>query len=251
VGRSRQVQARYLKAKASDTNYLCIRSALLPGKSLAERETFLVANGRVIMTLNNFNETSINMIKYASSLLLALCLSLATSSGSYSDITHVREASTDADNLPVPADVPGLLFYIQRDPNSNTICYQLNVDERGQLREKDPIHAFWIRYTDGGIRRELNYIQKKFAYGISSKSTGNRNYELRSVAYSKLPLYLRRDNRNEYHVYANIDKRECILSRVFIRIDGGTFWSPNVLYIELKGVDPVTGKTVVQRIRPV
>ena len=154
------------------------------------------------------------------------------------------------DSFPIPRNVPGLLFYIQRDPNTNTICYEINTDNRGNLKNSDPVHVFWIRYPEGGIRRDLNYLQRKFAYGINAKSVGNGTYELRSVAYSKLPLYLRRDATNQYHVYTAIDKRECILSRVFIRIDGGSFWSPNVLYIELKGKDVVTGKTIVQRIKP-
>ena len=156
----------------------------------------------------------------------------------------------DPETFPVPNGIPGLLFYIQRDPNTNTICYELNVDKNGKFEEEDPVHVFWIRYPEGGMRKELNFIQRKFAYGINVKSSGNGHYELRSVAYSKLPLHLRRDATNKYHVYTDINKRECILSRVFIRIDGGTFWSPNVLYIELKGTDTISRKAMVQRIKP-
>lgn len=157
----------------------------------------------------------------------------------------------DPDTFPVPGrEVPGLLFYIQRDPNTNTIVYELNMDQKGKVREKEPVNTFWIRYPEGGGRKDLNYLQRKFAYGINSKAIGNGDFELRSVAYSKLPLYLRRDSKNQYHVYADIGSRKCILSRVFIRIDGGTFWSPNVLYIELKGVEIATGKTITQRIKP-
>ena len=189
-------------------------------------------------------------MKYAVSMLMALCLLLVSYSGSYSSDKKSSGTVAEPDEFPVPKNVPGLLFYIQRDPNANTICYQLNLDQQGRISEKEPVHIFWIRYTDGGIRRELNYLQRKFAYGINYKAAGNSTYELRPVAYSKLPLYLRRDSKNEYHVYANIDKKECILSRVFIRIDGGTFWSPNVLYIELKGTETATGKTIIQRIKP-
>ena len=188
-------------------------------------------------------------MKYVLNILMALSLTLVSYAGGLSD----KKAGTTAaepDEFPVPSNVPGLLFYIQRDPNTNTICYQLNVDKQGKISEKSPVNTFWIRYPEGGIRKELNYLHRKFAYGINSKAIGNSAYELRSVAYSKLPLYLRRDTRNEYHVYTSIDKKECILSRVFIRIDGGTFWSPNVLYIELKGTEIATGKTIIQRIKP-
>lgn len=188
-------------------------------------------------------------MKYVLNILMALSLTLVSYAGGLSD-KKTGTAATDPDEFPVPNNVPGLLFYIQRDPNTNTICYQLNVDKQGKISEKNPVNTFWIRYPEGGIRKELNYLQRKFAYGINSKAIGNASFELRSVAYSKLPLYLRKDTRNEYHVYTSIDKKECILSRVFIRIDGGTFWSPNVLYIELKGTEIATGKTIIQRIKP-
>jgi len=189
-------------------------------------------------------------MKYAISILMALSLLLVSYSGGYSENKKAARDLAEPDEFPVPKNVPGLLFYIQRDPNTNTICYQLNIDKQGKLSEKNPVNMFWIRYPEGGARKELNYLQRKFAYGINSKQTGNSSYELRSVAYSKLPLYLRKDNKNEYHVYTSIDKKECILSRVFIRIDGGSFWSPNVLYIELKGTETATGKTIIQRIKP-
>lgn len=188
-------------------------------------------------------------MKYVLNILMALSLTLVSYAGGLSD-KKAGTTATDPDEFPVPNNVPGLLFYIQRDPNTNTICYQLNVDKQGKISEKNPVNTFWIRYPEGGMRKELNYLQRKFAYGINSKAIGNATYELRSVAYSKLPLYLRRDTRNEYHVYTSIDRKECILSRVFIRIDGGTFWSPNVLYIELKGTEIATGKTIIQRIKP-
>jgi hypothetical protein len=166
------------------------------------------------------------------------------------DDPRPRTTLSSPDTFPVPKKTPGLMFYIQRDPNTNTICYELNLDKAGKLEDDSPIHAYWIRYPEGGKIKDLNFIQRKFAYGINSKSVGNDQYELRSVAYSKLPLYLRKDDKDQYHVYVDIDKKECILNRIFIRIDGGTFWHPNVLYIELKGVNPATGKTVIQRIKP-
>jgi hypothetical protein len=156
----------------------------------------------------------------------------------------------DPESFPTPKGIPGLLFYIQRDPNTNTICYEINIDKNGQLESGNPVHAFWIRYPEGGMRKDLNYIQRKFAYGINVKAMGDERYELKSVAYSKLPLVLKKDAKKNYRVYTDINKKECVLSRVFIRIDGGTFWSPNVLFIELKGIETATGKTVTQRIKP-
>nr|WP_262910534.1 DUF4833 domain-containing protein [Pontibacter silvestris] len=154
------------------------------------------------------------------------------------------------DTLPVPKGIRNMMFYVQRDPNANTVVYELNLLEQGIPDEKDPIHPFWIRYADGGERKELNYIQRKFAYGLNSKKLGKDSYELKFVCYSKLPLYLRKGTNGKFHVYATINDKQAILNRIFVRIEGGTFWVPNVLYFELKGTDAVTGKVVSERFKP-
>lgn len=190
------------------------------------------------------------MMKYAVILIVATAALLVSLKNRIVPERDFSPSVSVADTFPVPKNIPRLLFYIQRDPNTNTICYELNSDDKGNPQKKSPIHIFWIRYPEGGMRKELNFIQRKFAYGINVNPIGSDQYELRSVAYSKLPMVLRKDAKNQYHVYAPIDRKECILTRIFIRIDGGTFWKPNVLYVELKGVDPATGKTLVQRIKP-
>jgi len=155
------------------------------------------------------------------------------------------------DTFPTPKNISNLLFYIQRDPNTNTICYTLNVDKAGKLDLSTPIYAFWIRYPEGGIKKDLNFIQRKFAYGINTKKQADGSYDVRSVAYSKLPLKLKRDAKGVFRIFASINRREAILERIFIRIgDGGTFWSPDVKYIELKGIEVETGKRTIMRFKP-
>jgi phosphatidylglycerophosphate synthase len=152
--------------------------------------------------------------------------------------------------FPVPSE-PRQLFYIQRTPNSNTIVYDLNIQNDGTLNEDDPVNVYWIRYADGGVKKPLNYIQRKFAYGLKVKDLGQGKYEVRSVAYTKKDMYLMKAaGQNDYHVYAKINNNMAILDRIYIAIgDGGTFWHPNVLYIELKGKDMASGKPVVEQIK--
>ncbi|WP_440132903.1 DUF4833 domain-containing protein [Chitinophaga sancti] len=152
-------------------------------------------------------------------------------------------------NFPVP-NVPRQLFYIQRTSNSNTIVYDLNIVD-GKLDVDDPVNVYWIRYADGGEKKALNYIQRKFAYGIRVKDLGQGKYELHSVAYAKKDLYLMKPSgQSDYHVYAKIGNSMAVLDRIYIEIDGGTFWHPNVQYIELKGKDMATGKEVREQIKP-
>ena len=155
------------------------------------------------------------------------------------------------DTFPVPNGNPNQLFYLQRTTNTNTIVCELNIDSKGKLNEESPVHVFWIRYTEGSIHKELSYIQRVFAYGIKSQSLGNGSYKLHFVSYKKQPLTLMASPKdNKYHVYATINQKQALLSRIFIKVDGGTFWSPNVVYMEMKGTDPVTGKELVERFKP-
>jgi phosphatidylglycerophosphate synthase len=161
-----------------------------------------------------------------------------------------KKATDPEDDFPVPPQTSHSLFYLQRTPNANTIICELN-EKNGIPDKEDPVHVLWIRYTEQRQRQELNWIQRTFAYGIKSRDMGNDTYELRFVSYKQTPLYLKPspvDHR--YHVYATIAGRQAILNRIFIKINpGGTFWSPNVEYLELRGIDTENGQEIMQRIK--
>jgi hypothetical protein len=153
-------------------------------------------------------------------------------------------------NFPTP-NVPSKLFYVQRDPNTNTIIYDLNVDNKGVLDTENPVHVYWIKYNERGQKEELNFIQRKFAYGLVTKPLDNGKFDVRFVSYKKYPLSLMKSaTDNKYHIYATIEKKQAILNRIFIKIEGGTFWVPNVVYVEVKGTDPLTGKEIMERFKP-
>ena len=154
------------------------------------------------------------------------------------------------DTFPIPPANSNSLFYLQRTPNTNTIICELN-ESNGVLDRDEPVKVLWIRYTEQQQREELNWIQRHFAYGLKERDMGNDVYELRFVSYKKIAMYLRRSPvDNKRHVFVTIDGRQAILRRVYIRIDpGGSFWAPNVRYLELKGVDTQNGKELIQRIK--
>ncbi|MHA4810966.1 DUF4833 domain-containing protein [Flavitalea flava] len=155
------------------------------------------------------------------------------------------------DSFPVPPHVHNSLFYLQRTPNTNTIICELNEETDGTLNQDDPVHVLWIRYTEQRQRQELSFLQRNFAYGIKSRRLGNDKFELHFISYKKLLLYLMRSPAdNRHHVYANFGNKKAILNRIFIKINpGGSFWSPNVEYLELKGIDPDNGQELLQRIK--
>lgn len=151
-------------------------------------------------------------------------------------------------SFPVPRNIPNQLFYLQRDPNPNTIICALNV-KNGQLDKEDPVRVFWIRYTEQNQQKELSYIQRTFAYGIKSRALSNEEYELNFVSYKKLPLRLAKSERDAgYYVYANVNQKKVILKRLYVHIEGGTLWKPNVKYIQVEGINASTGQHTVDRI---
>lgn len=152
--------------------------------------------------------------------------------------------------FPTPHGISNQLFYLQRDPNTNTIICELNADKSGEVDKKEPIKVYWIRFGDKGGKEELSYIQRKFAYGIQSKAIGNDQYELRFVSHKKLPMYLlKSEDDRKYHVYVTVNKKRIQLDRIFVRIEGGSFWLPNVKYVELKGINTANKSQITERIK--
>lgn len=154
-------------------------------------------------------------------------------------------------NFPIPKDIPNQLFYLQRDPNTNTIICQLNIDEHGNLNKEQPVNVFWKRYAEKNETQNLNYIQRKFAYGIQSKNIGNDEYLLNFVSYKKLSMVLSKsEHTKKYNVFVSVNNKRILLERIFVRIEGGTFWVPNVRYVEFKGYDVQhPEKVITERIK--
>lgn len=152
--------------------------------------------------------------------------------------------------FPTPKGIKNQLFYLQRDPNTNTIICELNVNAKGEVDRTDPIKVYWVRYDDNGEQKDLSYIQRKFAYGIQAKEIGKDQFELRFVSHKKIPLYLLKSAEDQkFHVYVTVNNKKIELSKIFVRIEGGSFWLPNVKYVELTGINTATDTPVVERIK--
>lgn len=152
-------------------------------------------------------------------------------------------------NFPTPKNVDNMLFYIQRDPNINTAIYAINYQENGKINKSNPIKAYWIRYAEKGEKKDFSYIQRKFAYGIESKALNDEEFELQFVSYKKLPLTLKKvDSDQKYHVFVNLNQKKIQVEKIFVRIEGGSFWVPNVKYAEITGIDASSNKRISERM---
>jgi hypothetical protein len=150
------------------------------------------------------------------------------------------------EGFPAPAGNISQLFYLQRTSNTNTIVYELNY-KKGILDESNPVHVFWIRYAEKGQKAELSWIQRVFAYGVKIKLMPDSSYRVRLVSYAGYSMYLKKGADKKYRMYAPINGKQMILNRIFVKITGGSMWSPDIEYFEVSGIDPTTGKPVAER----
>jgi hypothetical protein len=125
----------------------------------------------------------------------------------------------------------------------------LNIND-GKVDNNNPVHVYWIRYQKGGQKTELNWIQRTFAYGIQSRKISDGAYELNFVSTKKMKFSLELGADRLWRVYAKINNgSRIILRRIYLHVHGGSFWKPNVEYVELKGDEPYTNKEVRERFK--
>ena len=83
-----------------------------------------------------------------------------------SQVTELNHIPSMRAEFPVPND-PGVLFYIQRSVNSNTVVYA-HVDLHGRFDPEAPVDVYWRWYNVDGRRKPLNLIERTMAYGVRS-----------------------------------------------------------------------------------
>lgn len=136
------------------------------------------------------------------------------------------------EEYPVP-ELDGLLFYIQRNLNSNTVVYVINQDRYGFLHETYPMSVYWIRYDNDGQIKNLNLIQNKLAYGYRSQKINNETFRFRMVSYDKMEFFIVKHD-GEYKVITELDRPWTSLSNIYVYAEEfGIF--PQVKYIEFFG----------------
>lgn len=146
---------------------------------------------------------------------------------------------------PVP-DVVDMLFYIQRNMNTDTVIYQLNRNASGQLDLDCPIYAYWMSFGEEIRTHELNYIQNTLAFGYHSKYISNDLFEIQFVSYKKKKFFLARKNENEFGLVTELRGIKSYLNHIYVYAEEfGVF--PDVKFIELFGEDIESGKKVYER----
>ncbi len=148
---------------------------------------------------------------------------------------------------PLPPAEPDLLFYIQRNQNEDAIVYRVNRNNDGLINQDLPMDAFWIKYTQGGVRRELNLIQSKLAYGYESDVISPDLFRFNFVSYKELNFYVARNGDGNFDVHTEMEGRQVKLTNIYVyALEIGVF--PDVKYIELYGEDLKNGTFAYRKI---
>ena len=141
------------------------------------------------------------------------------------------------------------MFYIQRNQNTNTVVYDVNLGEKDIININEPILINWIKFDRHGNQetQELNYIQKKLAYGYTFNVISNDLIEFSFVSYEKMKFYLFKSLGKSFKVAAILDGVNTIIDRIYIYAeDLGVF--PQVKYAEFFGRNQMTNKATYKKL---
>lgn len=136
------------------------------------------------------------------------------------------------------------LFYVSRNLNRNIIVYDLRM-KNGQLDVDEPLHVYWYNQENNPVTtNELNFIQRKMAYGYSVTKKGTNEVSVKLKAYSKREVRICKHN-GKWVALAIINGKECILTEIFAHCPSKTSCD----YLELKGNAVSDGSSQKERVK--
>lgn len=137
------------------------------------------------------------------------------------------------------------LFRLERSTNRNVVRYDAKTLDNGALDPREPVSAYWILLATNGGREGLSWIERKVAYGFTTMHEPE-GLGLKLVAFDRRVLHVRRVD-GKFRAELAILGRPARLERIWVQVEPA-FLGPHVRWIDLHGVDLVTGKPLVERI---
>ena len=160
--------------------------------------------------------------------------------GFNSSTVHITE-------FPVPPYSKKSLFYIHRSPNPNTVIYEVNLTAKNEIDPKDPVKIYWIRYGEKGQQRDLNYLERTFAYGVKPETIDEHSYKLQFVASKERSFVASLDEKGQAFATMKIGGRLSKLTKIFVQVAEEGWW-PKVAYVEFFGTDVETKKPAYEKM---
>lgn len=154
--------------------------------------------------------------------------------------------------LPTPERNEKDLFFLQRTKNTNTIMYELNLNEDGSLNDDEPVHVYWRHYELGPkVKNELGYFERAHAYGVVTEKVKGKaqEYSVKLKAFKKRAVRLAKDKTGKFVARMKINGKDALLDRIYVKSEEGTIMA-TVIHVDLFGIDPETGDSITERVFP-
>jgi hypothetical protein len=159
----------------------------------------------------------------------------------------VSEEKIDSSKFPTPPYTKKSLFYIHRSPNANTVIYEANFLEENTIDSKKPVNVFWLRYGEKGQQRDLNYLEKTFAYGIKCAPMDAYRYSLEFVASKDKKVEVFVDEKGQACAVMNIGGQPSKLRKIFVQVAEDGWW-PKIDYVEFFGFNVETNRPSYEKM---
>ena len=142
----------------------------------------------------------------------------------------------------IAATPEGRLFQFERSTNRNYICYDVNLLKDGKLDLKEPVNPYWIRAEERGEKKELSFLQFKFAFGYKVDSTRENEATIHLSPYKNLPIRICKRS-GKWVALVKMEGQEMQVTKMFAQMKGQSL---TCLYVDVTGI--ANGKTITRRI---
>jgi len=143
----------------------------------------------------------------------------------------------------------GMVFYVQRSLNANTVVYAARLTAEGRLDPEQPIEAYWRVYERGGRRSQLDWKEQRLAYGVQWEPHQHAGYRVHIVSRKERQAHLFQDAFGALRLVGLVSGRQAHLSCAYVQLEDDRATIPSVRYVDLYGRDLETGDFLHERIR--
>jgi hypothetical protein len=148
----------------------------------------------------------------------------------------------------LPSSKTDHLFFIERSKNEHLVQYDVRLTENDDILDSNPVAVYWV--LENGRQRDLNLIQRTFAYGIDSYEKLEKNkFRVVLVALKDREVIVEK-MEDSFRAIVAINGKPSVLERVYVESRERLIGLPRVLYIDLFGRNMETGLPVNERIVP-
>ncbi len=136
------------------------------------------------------------------------------------------------------------VFELGRSTNGNYVCYDINLQQDGNLYLKQPLRAYWqlSQRTDS-----LSFLDKKMAFGVKVVKAEKNEAVIHLTAYKGLPIHICK-HKGKWVGIVKQNGHEMILQRLFAQMKPP--FSVRCEYVDVYGIDIKTGEKRRERITP-